>query len=117
MTRTDYTIEEFIDALGRTVVGVEYEEGDSDGYWWGEVDYSDLDTFPFGVVTIVRNEGGGEGGTENVELVLQVTHPDTTERYFRKYGSYFSHDGFYWDGPVEEVRAYAKVVTDYAVIK
>jgi hypothetical protein len=116
MTRTDYTIEEFIDALGRTVEGVEYEEGDSEGSWWGELDYSNLDAFPFGTVTVVKNEGGGEGGTEEVVVVLQVTHPDTTERFFQKYGSYYSHDGWYWEGPVEEVTPRAKVITVYEVI-
>lgn len=118
MTCTDYTIEEFVEALGRTVTKEEYDEGISnEGHWWGEVSYSNLDTFPYGKVQVVFEEGGGEGGREEVVLVIRVEHPDTTERFFRKYGSYYSHDGYYWEGPVEEVRPYAKVVTDYEVVK
>lgn len=116
MTRTDYTIEEFVEALGNIVVGVEYDGRDPKGGWWSEVSYSNLDAFPYGTVKVVLEEGGGEGGTQEVVLVIRVEHPDTTERFFCKYGSYYSHDGYYWEGPVEEVQAVAKVVTVYEVI-
>ena len=53
---------------------------------------------------------GGEGQGDDIWVVFKVIGDD---RLFRKRGYYASHYGTDWDGALEEVEAFEKVVTDY----
>lgn len=68
----------------------------------------------------VHTRGGGEGGGENVELVIEVTaHVNGIQkfsmesRFFRKLGFYGSYYGTDWDGSFDEVFPHEKTVTVY----
>lgn len=64
----------------------------------------------FGIVTVVEEIGGGEGGGETVKIVY----------YFEKYNQYFQIDGYYtshygteFDDGILEVFPREVVVTQY----
>lgn len=59
------------------------------------------------------DSGGGMDEGSNAYVVVKVTHPDGTVQHFRKDGYYASHDGYYWDGDLYEVKPVDKVVTFY----
>jgi hypothetical protein len=70
----------------------------------------------------VYARGGGEGGGESVEIVIEVRHQGLTipefngSRFFQKLGSYYSHAGVYWDDydhSYSEVSPVIKQVTVY----
>ena len=60
-------------------------------------------------VTIVENDGGGEGHGEYCHMIYEIDG-----RYFKLEGSYYSYDGMYWDDDsFREVKAAKKEVTVY----
>lgn len=64
---------------------------------------------------LVHSEGGGEGGGEYVERVYALIEHSTGETlsFVRQTGSYYSHDGIYWDGELEQVFPHQVMVTEY----
>ena len=56
----------------------------------------------------VIEQVGGEGQGDHMHVVFQVG-----DQLFKKSGYHVSHDGSYWDGPLEEVRPVEKTVTVY----
>jgi hypothetical protein len=68
----------------------------------------------------VKTAGGGEGGGEYVEIVVEVTpHVGGVQkfsmesRFFEKLGSYYSHAGCDFDGSFTEVHPKQKTITVY----
>jgi len=64
-----------------------------------------------GLVRLVDNYGG-EGQGDDYWMVISVSDGYTT-RLFKMNGYHVSHDGSYYDGPFEEVKAVQKMVTVY----
>lgn len=76
------------------------------GDWWGanktkKVTVSGVEYD----ATLVEEFGGMDMGSE-CWVVFEVDG-----RLFKKYGSYYSHDGYYWDGSLDEVRPVQKTIT------
>ena len=51
---------------------------------------------------------GGEGQGDHMHVVFRVG-----DQLFKKSGYHVSHDGSYWDGPLEEVKPVKKTVVVY----
>lgn len=60
----------------------------------------------------VETDTGGEGHGEYVYVVFKVG-----DQTFKKEGSYFSHYGTDWDGPLFEVEAATKTITVWKKVK
>lgn len=109
-----YTAEELLDAIVSEMSKRQGEDVDQYGWFWGELDYaSPVVLDGIGALAVVSEDGGGEGGSENVELILKITSEDAGVRYFKKYGAYYSHDGYYWEGAFNEVFQKEKTITVY----
>lgn len=54
---------------------------------------------------------GGEGEGEHAHVVFKIG-----EQLFKKDAYYASHDGYYWDGELSEVRPTQKTITVYESI-
>lgn len=72
-------------------------------------------TTPYGQVVVHEYEGRCDHETcyetHDTRLVFSLG-----DRYFLKSGTYDSHDGFQWSGPLKEVRPTEKTVVDYALV-
>lgn len=96
-----------------------YDEMWESGVEWGSLMWEE-ELIPLnvegvqGVLSCVTSEGGGEGGTEEVEVVLMFTPSDLEDvQFFKKYGSYASHCGYYWDGSFRKTTPKLKTITVY----
>jgi hypothetical protein len=71
--------------------------------WYNGYYYLDGDHNLFGIkVNSVLQEGGNEGGGENVEWVYSITDVDgIILKHFRLNGFYGSYSGIEWDEPSE----------------
>jgi len=96
------TVEQVQEAVER------YNEDAGEDEFWYEVEYSSPLSVGDHEFIYVTGEGGGEGGGEHVEIVFGVE-----DQLFRKTGFYSSYDGTSWDGSLEEVEPYEKMVTFY----
>lgn len=113
----DFDIEDVKLALARwCALGDDSDEEtpglDPEDVDWNQVTYmwsegSPLET-PFGKLWEVNHEGG-EGQGEYAEVIFTVDG----RRFFRKTGSYYSYDGYWWDGPFREVFPKQKTITVY----
>lgn len=105
----------FFDQMSETQRDYYGDHVQLNGSWWNEIDdWSDAFEVPgLGTVKCVDLDGGGEGGSSHVELVFSVTTEDGETTLYKKYGSYYSHDGYYWDGAVTRSRATEKTITVY----
>lgn len=111
-----------MESLLKALTGADIEKAvtaeDSDG--WGEVGYS-YDKKPLFLCdlqyTVASSEGGGEGGGENVTVVLKFTQ-NGESRYFEKTGRYMSFDGTTWDDdPPYEVFPHTVARIEYTTKK
>lgn len=83
---------------------------DEDDIDWSESSYawSEEDPYDTGFGKLwVYSEEGGEGQGDYAEIIYTVDG----RRFFRKQGSYYSYDGFDWDGPFREVFPKEKTIT------
>lgn len=87
-------------------------ESDPDFEGWTSVKYHDGPEYividGVGVRLEYVDSYGGEGLGEEAWFVIKLG-----EKYFRMEGYYLSHDGYTWDGDLEEVKPVKKTVTVY----
>lgn len=109
-------VHEFIgrdEASGKPIYG-QYT-GTVEGDWHSIHDYADdangWEVPDLGTVKLVE-DFGGEGQGEDYWMVISITDGYTT-RLFKMNGYHVSHDGSYYDGPFEEVKAVERMVTFY----
>jgi hypothetical protein len=65
------------------------------------------DALGLGPVKVWEHDFGG------IETNISYLMFQIGDRTFRKEGLWVSHDGQYWNGPFDEVKAVQKVITDY----
>lgn len=93
-----------------------YGNGEIESYpidwkmWKSEYDGEVIDVPGLGKAEMAA-EYGGEGEGTKYWVVVKVTFPDGTERYFRKDGYYISYGGADLDGPMREVFPREETVT------
>jgi hypothetical protein len=100
-----------------------YEQDYEGGwYWWKYESNRDegVTVTGLGKVWVVEEIGGGEGGGEDMSLVLRVrdeTGKYPTTRYFQKNGYYASFGGSSWDGSFVEVQPVSRTVTLFEEVR
>jgi len=78
---------------------------------WNEIDeHSEYTGTAVGDVQVVEVDSGGEGHGEDIHAVVKVVE---TGQLFRINGSYYSHYGSEWDGPLFPVNAVERTVVFY----
>lgn len=78
-----------------------------------EGEWEDIDPDSLSYIVDVVDSWGGEDEGTHIGAVYKLTDKDTGEwTYAEVYGSYYSHDGAYFEG-VAEVVPFEKTVTRY----
>lgn len=81
--------------------------GEDEEFYFPEILHGEFENFA--AVEFIKQDGGGEGGTEDCYTVLLVEG-----KYYKVFYSYASYDGFYYDyASVREVKPVDRMVTFY----
>ena len=78
-----------------------------------ELEECDGETIGGVTLRLVLADGGGEGGGEYVKRVYAFEIDGLAVSYVRQTGSYYSHDGVYWDDDFDVVTARQETITVY----
>jgi hypothetical protein len=103
-----YTVEQVESAVNA------YDDGESYDYFYEEIQYSSqpIHLPELGEAAVrVASTGGHEGDGDYMDVVFKIG-----DQLFRKSGYHNSWDSNDWDGDLEEVEAFEKVVIDYRAI-
>lgn len=109
----------FARAFAILILGADNDELDSDrngvACIWNEVVGCNPELHEGITATYVDGDGGSEGGGESVERVYQIEHEGKTVCFLRSTGSYYSHEGIFWDNSFEIVYPHEVLVTQYRI--
>lgn len=85
-----------------------------DGNLWSLLKYEEVSDVPteLGVITTAASHGG-EGQGDDYWVVIRITAPDGSVRFFRQDGWYQSYSGGELDGDTYEVKPTPKTVVFY----
>jgi hypothetical protein len=102
-----YTVEQVESAIKA------YDETQDYDYFYEEIRYTSKPILlpVVGEAVRVASTGGGEGDGDYMDVVFKIG-----DQLFRKDGYHNSWDSNDWDGDLEEVEAFEKVVVDYRAI-